>query len=232
MLTKTIKKGLLSSWLALLTFAILLYVKIQDPFMAEAMRLKFYDYLMLGDPKQSEQIVVANIGEKALEKYGQYPFPRDTYAKIHSDLYNAGAGLVGTTILYPEPDRFGHDTTLQQSLSSHPVVLSQTLVADCSKSSAPSVRTGVAVVGDGQPTSFLPDYPCVLANIPQLQTSAPGVGITSTLPESDGVVRRVPLLGMSAGEYYPAFALEMLRVDATPATIAKPLMNATSERFF
>ena len=214
MLTKTIKKGLLSSWLALLTFAILLYVKIQDPFMAEAMRLKFYDYLMLGDTKQSEQIVVANIGEKALEKYGQYPFPRDTYAKIHSDLYNAGAGLVGTTILYPEPDRFGNDAALQQSLSSYPVVLSQTLVADCSKSSAPSVRTGVAVVGDGQPTSFLPDYPCVLANIPQLQTSAPGVGITSTLPESDGVVRRVPLLGMSAGEYYPAFALEMLRVAA------------------
>ena len=44
--------------------------------MVEATRLKFYDYLMLSSPKQSEQIVVANIGEKALEKYGQYPFPR------------------------------------------------------------------------------------------------------------------------------------------------------------
>lgn len=208
------KKILLSPWLALLTLAFLAFIKLQDPFMVESVRLKFYDYLMLGDAKQSEQIVVANIGEKTLEKYGQYPFPRDTYAKIHSDIYNSGAALVGTTILYPEPDRFGNDATLQQSLSSYPVVLSQTLVADCSKSSAPSVRTGVAVVGDGQPTSFLPDYPCVLSNIPALQTSAPGVGVTTTLPEPDGVVRRVPLLGMSQGEYYPAFALEMLRVAA------------------
>lgn len=214
MSTKTIKKVLLSPWLAFFTFAILLYVKIQDPFMVESMRLKFYDYLMLDKPKHSEQIVIANIGEKTLEKYGQYPFPRDIYAKIHSDIYTAGAGLVGSTILYPEPDRFNGDAALQQSLSSYPVVLSQSLGSDCSKSSAPSVHTGVAVVGDGQPTSYLPNYPCVLANIPQLQTSAPGVGVTSTLPELDGVVRRVPLLGMSAGEYYPAFALEMLRVAA------------------
>lgn len=207
-------KFLVSPWLALLTFALLLTVKISDPFMVESVRLKFYDYLMLDEPVQSEQIVIASIGEKTLEKYGQYPFPRDIYAQINSDLYNAGAGLVGTTILYPEPDRFGHDTTLQQSLSSYPVVLSQTLSTDCSKSSSGLKRTGVAVVGDGKSTSFLPNYPCVLSNIPELQNQAPGVGVTSTLPEPDGVVRRVPLLGLSENEYYPAFALEMLRVAA------------------
>ena len=32
--------------------------------------------------------------------------------------------------------------------------------------------------------------------------------------ETDGVVRRVTLLSQSSGEYYPAFALEMLRVAA------------------
>jgi adenylate cyclase len=47
-----------------------------------------------------------------------------------------------------------------------------------------------------------------------LQQHAAGVGVTSTLPEPDGVVRRVPLLATSEGEYYPAFALEMLRVAA------------------
>jgi adenylate cyclase len=72
----------------------------------------------------------------------------------------------------------------------------------------------VAVIGDGQATEFLPQYPCVLSNVPALQGVAAGVGVTSTLPESDGVVRRVPLLATSAGEYYPAFALEMLRVAA------------------
>jgi adenylate cyclase len=74
--------------------------------------------------------------------------------------------------------------------------------------------TGVAVIGDGKPSDYLPNYPCVLSNIPSLQQSATGVGITSTLPEADGVVRRIPLLATSAGEYYPAFALELLRVAA------------------
>jgi adenylate cyclase len=178
------------------------------------MKLKYYDYLMLGEPVKSEQIVVANIGEKAIEKYGQWPFPREVHAKIISDIYSGGAGLVGSTILMPEPDRMGTDRVLADALKEYPVVLSQTLVEDCAKDIRPPRRTGIAVVGDGQPTDFLPNYPCVLDNIPALQESAVGVGITSSLPETDGVTRRVPLLGISNGEYYPAFSLELLRVAA------------------
>ena len=208
------KKILLSPWLALLTFAVLLWVKLSDPYLVESTRLKFYDYLMLGEPKQSEQIVVVNIGEKAIEKYGQWPFPREVHAKIYRDLYEAGAGVVGSTILMPESDRMGTDAALVDTLNQYPVVLSQTTTDSCKQGTQNFSRTGVAVVGDGQPTEFLPQYPCVLSNIPTLQESAVGVGITSTLPESDGVVRRVPLLSQSNGEYYPAFSLEMLRVIA------------------
>jgi adenylate cyclase len=113
-----------------------------------------------------------------------------------------------------EPDRMGTDRVLADTLKQYPVVLSQTLVEDCTKDTRPPRRTGIAVVGDGQPTDFLPNYPCVLDNIPELQESAVGVGITSSLPETDGVTRRVPLLGISNGEYYPAFSLELLRVAA------------------
>jgi adenylate cyclase len=209
-----IKKILLSPWLALFTFALLLAFKLQDPYLVEATRLKFYDYIMLDKAKQSEQIVVINLGEKAIEKYGQWPFPREVHAKILDDIYNRGAALVGSTILMPEPDRMGTDGVLVDTLRSHPVVLSQTVSDSCSRASATIRRTGVAVIGDGEATEFLPRYPCVLSNIAPLQEAAGGVGITSTLPESDGVVRRVPLLSQSSGEYYPAFALEMLRVAA------------------
>ena len=209
------KKVLLSPWLALITFTFLLAVKLSNPYMVDSARLKFYDYLMLGSPKQSEQIVTVNIGEKAIAKYGQWPFPREVHAKIIGDIYSRGAVLVGSTILYPEPDRMGTDGVLVDTLRQHPIVLSQTVSADCGRPSSRDVhRTGVAVIGDGQPTEFLPQYPCVLSNIAPLQEAAAGVGITSTLPESDGVVRRVPLLSQSSGEYYPAFALEMLRVAA------------------
>lgn len=210
-----IKKILLSPWLAIVTFAILLSIKISDPYLVEATRLKFYDYLMISEPKKSEQIVLINIGEKAIEKYGQYPFPRKVYAEIHSEVYGRGAALVGSTILFPEPDRLGTDRVLADSLAQYPVVLSQTVALDCKSSTTQNILpTGVSVIGDGQPSEFLPQYPCVLNNIPSLQASAVGVGITSTLPESDGVVRRVPLLSQSKGEYYPAFAVEMLRVAA------------------
>ena len=209
-----LKKVLLSPWLALATVALLLAVKLSNPYLVDAMKLKFYDYLMLGKPVASEQIVVANIGEKAIEKYGQYPFPRETYSKIITDLYGGGAALVGSTVLMPEPDRMGTDGSLANTLKEYPVVLSQTLTDVCSKDNREIRRTGIAVVGDGQPTDFLPNYPCVLDNIPILQESAVGVGITSSLPETDGVTRRVPLLGISNGEYYPAFSLELLRVAA------------------
>ena len=208
------KKVLLSPWLALITFAVLLTVKLANPYLVESTRLKFYDYLMLGSPTQSEQIVTINIGEKAIEKYGQWPFPREVHAQIISDIYGRGAALVGSTILMPEPDRMGTDGVLVDTLKSHPVVLSQTVSDSCSRASATIRRTGVAVIGDGEATEFLPQYPCVLSNIAPLQEAAGGVGITSTLPESDGVVRRVPLLSQTSGEYYPAFALEMLRVAA------------------
>jgi len=106
-------KFLISPWLALLTFAVLLSVKFADPFLVESSRLKFYDYLMMDTSVQSEQIVVANIGEKAIEKYGQWPFPREVHAKIISDIYGGGAGIVGSTILMPEPDRLGTDSVLR-----------------------------------------------------------------------------------------------------------------------
>ena len=213
-LTQRTKKVLLSPWLALFTFGILLWVKLSDPYMVESTRLKFYDYLMLGSPTQSEQIVTVNIGEKAIEKYGQWPFPREVHAKIINDLYSRGAAVVGSTILMPESDRMGTDRVLADTLNQYPVVLSQTVSDSCSQAGATIRRTGVAVIGDGEATEFLPQYPCVLSNISILQEAAVGVGITSTLPESDGVVRRVPLLSQSSGEYYPAFALEMLRVIA------------------
>jgi adenylate cyclase len=209
-----LNKILLSPWLALATLSLLLLVKLMNPFLVDSMKLKYYDYLMLGEPVKSEQIVVANIGEKAIEKYGQYPFSRETYGEIIRELYDNGAGLVGTTILMSEPDRMGTDVKLAETLKQYPVVLSQTLVEECSTDNRLPRRTGIAVVGDGQPTDFLPNYPCVLDNIPVLQASAVGVGITSSLPETDGVTRRVPLLGISNGEYYPAFSLELLRVAA------------------
>ena len=222
-----IKKTLLSPWLALLTFSFLITLKVADPRLIESTRLNFYDNLMVSEQQVvSTDVVLLNISEKTLEKYGQYPFSRDVYAKVINDAYSSGAGLVGTTILYPEPDRFNHDTDLQQSLSSNPVVLSQVASEKCSRDNSNTKRTGVAVVGDGKATDYLPQYKCILDNVATVQNKASGIGVTSTLPEVDGVVRRIPLLAMSNNEYYPSFALEMLR-NAAGDTSYQAKINET-----
>ena len=215
------KKILLSPWLAIITFALLLTIKISNPFLVDAIKLKYYDYLMRGPAKQSEQIVIANISDKTIEKYGQYPFPRETYSKIINDLYLHRVGVIGNTIIFSEPDRFNTDKNLTATLKQHPIILSQTLSTQ-SKPNQNIRKTGVAIVGDGKTTQFLPNYPSVLNNISEFQDAAVGIGVTSTLPESDGVVRRVPLLSMSQGEYYPSFSMEMLRaISGDPSYQAK-----------
>ena len=69
-MSNKVTKVLLSPWLALLTFALLFAVKVQDPFLVESARIKFYDYIMIDKPVESKDIVVINLGEKAIEKYG------------------------------------------------------------------------------------------------------------------------------------------------------------------
>jgi hypothetical protein len=49
-------KVLLSPWLAIATVLLLLSVKLMNPFLVDSMKLKYYDYLMLGEPVKSENM--------------------------------------------------------------------------------------------------------------------------------------------------------------------------------
>ncbi len=59
---------------------------------------------------------------------------------------------------------------------------------------------------------WLFQYPGILRQTPALAESAEGVGLVTSAPELDGVVRRIPLAVNSQDKLYPSFALEMLRV--------------------
>ena len=129
---KILKKIFLSPWLALLTFALLVFIKVSNPYLVDMGRLKFYDYLMLGKPIAANEIVLANIDEKAIQKYRQFPFPRTVYDDIIKDLKDKHATLLGNTVLFLEPDRMGGDSALQNAMMSYPVILSQT-VGNCDR---------------------------------------------------------------------------------------------------
>lgn len=220
------KKALLSPWIALITLILVIGIRIADPVFLESVRLRYFDTLITSKAVTENNIVTVNIDEAALDKYGQWPLPRAEYAKIIRDLYERGAGLVVLNVLMSEQDRTGGDSALGQALKEYPVVLG----------SVPSDRTkntprvpGSAVLGPEHLDQIV-QYPGLIANVPRLENTAAGVGIVSTLPEVDGVNRRVPLIITVDGKLYPALSLEALRVAAGDSTFQVKLFEGGVEK--
>ena len=203
-----LKKILLSPWTALLTLSLILSVRFIDPSFVESVRLRYFDQLVTSQPAKDIPVHTVNIDEAALDKYGQFPFPRGTYASIIKELYDRRAGLVVLNILMPEQDRFGQDIQLARALEKYAVILPE-IGSDKSKNK--SFGSAIQVVG-ADPTGKLVEYPGIISSVPMLAERAAGTGAVNTFPEIDGVVRRMPLLITSGENVHPALALETLRV--------------------
>lgn len=188
----------------------LIGLRISDPNIVEQLRLINFDYYQkYQEPTQSESVVLLDIGEQSLDIKGQWPFPRQEFAQLISDLRNANAGIIGFTILFPEVDRFGGDEVFASWVKDNGIVLSQTTSSD-SADETPFV--GLAVLGDGQPSTFAYKYGGVVGNIARIQQGAWGVGMLSSAPEVDGMVRRIPLVVQVDDKLYPSFGIEVVRV--------------------
>jgi adenylate cyclase len=203
-----------SPWTAIITLILILTVRMADPAFVESVRLRYFDTLITGKTATQNNIYTVNIDEKSLEQYGQWPFPRDVYGRIIQDLYDRGAGLVVFNVLMPEPDRSGKDATLVETMKKHPVVLSN--VPAQQTKNEPRVP-GSAVLGPEHLNTIV-KYSGMIANIPSLENAAVGVGTTNTLPEIDGVNRRLPLIVTVDGKLYPNLAVETLRVATNNST--------------
>jgi adenylate cyclase len=90
-------------------------------------------------------------------------------------------------------------------------------------------QTGAAILGP-QYLDRVIQYPGIIANIESLETVATGVGIVTTLPEIDGVTRRLPLVVSVADQLYPSLSLEILRVVAGDPSFQIKLNEAGVER--
>lgn len=208
MIKKFLKKAVLSPWMALLTLAIIVSVRVSDTQFIESIRLRYFDTLIASTPAVTNNIYTVNIDEATLDKYGQWPFKRTVYANLIADIYSRHAGLVVWNVLMPETDRQGGDAALADTLKDYPVILTNT-PAQTNKNSAK--KPGSAVIG-AENIGTIINYPGIIANIPQLENFAVGVGIANTLPEVDGVNRRLPLFVGYNDNLYPSVPLEVLRV--------------------
>lgn len=204
------KKILLSPWTALLTLMLIVGVRYADPAFVESVRLRYFDQLITSQPAKDVPVHTVNIDEAALDRYGQFPFPRGIYAHIIKDLYDRNAGVVVLNILMAEPDRFDQDDQLSKALEQYAVVLPSVGAMQNKNTAHGSPATVIGL----DPTGLVVEYPGILSNIDQLGERAAGVGMVNTFPEVDGVVRRMPLVILSQEQLYPSLALETLRVAA------------------
>lgn len=208
-----LKKILTSPWTALITLAVIVGLRIADPTFVESVRLRYFDTLVTSKPVEVIGVSTVNIDEKALEKYGQFPFSRDIYSAIIRDLYRRNAGLVVFNILTPDRDRMGRDNDYIQALKQYPTVLPA--IGALSTRNQPR-NPGTIIIGPYE--NQIVTYPGIIANIPSIEEAAAGVGIVNTFPEVDGVVRRMPLVIMSNQKLYPSMAMEVMRVAAGDTT--------------
>jgi adenylate cyclase len=209
-----LKKILTNPWTAVITLALVVGLRIADPAFIESVRLRYFDTLVTSKPAETIGVSVVNIDEKALEKYGQFPFPRDIYGKLIRDLYSRNAGLVVFNILTPDLDRMGRDGAYIQALRQYPTIL-PSIGSTTSRNVARN--PGSVVIGPYGLDVFV-TYPGIIANQPGIESAAAGIGIVNTLPEVDGVVRRMPMVVAHNGKLYPSLAMETLRVAAGDST--------------
>jgi adenylate cyclase len=217
------KKILLSPWLALLTLSLVISIRFIDPSFVESIRLRYFDTLLTQNITKSD-IQIVNIDDETLRQKGQFPFPRDQYANLIKELYEHGAGLVVFNIYMPENDRFGKDDILANTLAEYPVVLPQTATDEPITQTFLPFRPGVSVIGDGNPGI---SYENIEPNIEEFNNSAAGIGVVNTIPEIDGVTRRIPMVVSSKGLLYPSISLETLRVASGDPSFQVKVFNGS-----
>jgi len=205
------KKILLSRWCALITLSLIVGIRVLDPTFVESIRLRYFDTLLTQDIQHSD-IVLVNIDDETISQKGQFPFPRNEYSALIKNLYDLNAGLVVFNIFLLDVDRAGYDNSFTNTLKEYPVVLPQTAIDDSYFSDKyAAFRPGVSVIG-GDAKSIGVKYGNIQPNIQEFNDTAAGVGVVNTLPEIDGVTRRIPMVVNSNGLLYPSISLETLRV--------------------
>lgn len=95
--------------LFVLTIAIVISGRLFDPGnLFEFTRLKtfdFYNRLLPRVPPENRPVFIADIDEKSLAEFGQWPWSRDTLARLVDALRDYETKAVGLDLLLSEPDR-------------------------------------------------------------------------------------------------------------------------------
>jgi adenylate cyclase len=184
--------------------------KLAQPWIAH-LDQKIYDLRLAKTPAQrDDRIVVVDVDEKSLAEQGRWPWPRDDIAALIDQL--ATAKVIAFDVVFA--DRVQDETSsarLERALRAAPVILGYYF-----SSEAGSRQTGVlpnafghSVLAPGAQVTHWTGYG---ANLAHLGRAAKAQGFFNPIPDSDGVVRSLPLLAEYQGQLYESLALTTLKL--------------------
>ena len=203
-------------------------------------------------PYVDTAVRVVDIDDESIRRLGQWPWPRSEIARLNSALARAGAAAIAYDIVFSEPDRTSpalmaeqlrrsgadsaviaglrrlpdNDALLAQSFAESPVVLGFFLLNDRDGAVVePKVGPGFG----GSPPSAVPQFRRGIESLPALDAAAAGKGFISLAPDSDGIVRQVPMLARRGGELLPSLSLEAMRVGQGAGSVVVRTSDASGE---
>jgi adenylate cyclase len=223
----------------------LLFLRVGNPGPLEELRLRAFDLFQVIKPRIATQrpVVIIDIDEDSLRKYGQFPWPRTLIADMVTRLTQLGVAAIAFDIVFAEPDRLSpalaanlyrdldedtrnklralpsNDQVLAGAIKKSRVVLGETgLPVSVPQMEGQPPIGGIAALG-GDPSNVLFKFPGLLRNVPILEHAAAGRGLFSIRTERDGIVRRLPMVMQAQGSIMPSLSFETLRVATGASTI-------------
>jgi adenylate cyclase len=216
-----------------------------------------FDYYQRFSPRIYEPapVRIVDIDDESLSKLGQWPWPRTLLAQLVVNLANAGAAVVAFDAVFAEPDRTSPANVLpvwsqtadisdklKQELAALPDndklfaqvikqagnVVTGFALTDDLHTRVPLQRGNFAWSGD-DPSLFLAPHSGAVTNLPEIEAAAAGNGAFSFEPDSDLVIRRVPLIQRFNDRLYPLLAIEALRVALGPKTLKVKTSGGSGE---
>jgi adenylate cyclase len=239
-----IRTSLLALGLLLSALAVLLYLR--EPDFLRFLDHKSYDTFLRASASttSSGQVTIVDIDDESLAAYGQWPWPRDMLAALLDGILAARPAAVGLDIVFPEPERRSSsrpgvsdgDALLAETLSKGPVVLGCKFLFDSSISPTSNVlpRHAISPAMVSLKKGPWVDAPLFVArgavcSIPSLSEAASGVGFVNALPDTDGIIRRTPLLIRYDDRYYPSLALGVVLRGGEDGQVMIAMSSAGTE---
>ena len=187
--------------------------------------------------KQTSEVIIIDIDEKSLGKFGQFPWNRSIFAKILENVSATKPKAVGFDIFFTEKDKQSPEEIISAyNLIPTDVAQLQNIKGpdEIFKEQLEKSKSVIAVLGSnvsshgtydrsakakflskgGDPKEFTYSYPYSIGSLEKLEKSAKGLGSISFLDQTDGIIRSLPLIVRFENKLYPTMGLEMVRIGS------------------